>query len=244
MQNPNEDTEWNDALRRHGILPQKEGEVTEDQLITMVEETVQRKTTGLNVVKAYEDMTLDELEELEDEEDERVLLQYRQQRIAEIQKVQQASKFGDVREISAQDYVDEVNKAGKGIWVVLHLYKSGIPLCTLVNQYLSQLAKKFPCTKFLKSVSTTCIPNYPDKHLPTIFVYFEEDMKKQFVGPLAYGGMNLKVDELEWMLAEAGAVKTELEDDPRKKHKIQDFMTSSLRQAVSRDSDSDVDDDN
>ena len=77
MQNPNEDTEWNDALRRHGILPQKEGEVTEDQLINMVEETVQRKTAGIKVVKAYEDMTLDELEELEDEEDERVLLQYR-----------------------------------------------------------------------------------------------------------------------------------------------------------------------
>ena len=76
MQNPKEDTEWNDALRRHGILPQKESEVTEDQLINMVEETVQKKT-GMNVVKAYEDMTLDELEELEDEEDERVLLQYR-----------------------------------------------------------------------------------------------------------------------------------------------------------------------
>lgn len=76
MQNPNEDTEWNDALRRHGILPQKEGEVTEDQLIDMVEETVQRKT-GTQVVKVYEDMTLDELEELEDEEDERILLQYR-----------------------------------------------------------------------------------------------------------------------------------------------------------------------
>ena len=76
MQNPSEDTEWNDALRRHGILPQKEREVTEDQLINMVEETVQKKT-GMNVVKAYEDMTLDELEELEDEEDERVLLQYR-----------------------------------------------------------------------------------------------------------------------------------------------------------------------
>ena len=76
MQNPSEDTEWNDALRRHGILPQKEGEVTEDQLINMVEETVQKRT-GMNVVKAYEDMTLDELEELEDEEDERVLLKYR-----------------------------------------------------------------------------------------------------------------------------------------------------------------------
>ena len=76
MQNPSEDTEWNDALRRHGILPQKESEVTEDQLINMVEETVQKRTE-MNVVKAYEDLTLDELEELEDEEDERVLLKYR-----------------------------------------------------------------------------------------------------------------------------------------------------------------------
>ena len=76
MQNPNEDTEWNDALRRHGILARKEGEVTEDQLIDLVEEAVQKKT-GATVIKAYEDMTLDELEEQEDEEDERVLLQYR-----------------------------------------------------------------------------------------------------------------------------------------------------------------------
>lgn len=72
MQNPSEDTQWNDALRRHGILPEKE--VSEDQLIDLVEETVQKKTG--NIVKAYEDMTLEELEELEDEEDERVLLQY------------------------------------------------------------------------------------------------------------------------------------------------------------------------
>ena len=77
---------------------------------------------------------------------------------------------------------------------VLRLTRDSIPLCSLVNQYLTQLAKKFPCTKFLKSVSTTCIPNYPDKHLPTIFIYFEEDMKKQYVGPLMFGGMNLKID--------------------------------------------------
>ena len=39
-----------------------------------------------------------------------------------------------------------------------------------------------------------CIPNYPDKNLPTLFVYFENDLKKQFVGPLVLGGMNLKQD--------------------------------------------------
>ena len=50
---------------------------------------------------------------------------FRQQRIAEMKELQQKAKFGDVREISAIDYVDQVNKAGEGVWVILHLFKSG-----------------------------------------------------------------------------------------------------------------------
>ena len=115
----------------------------------------------------------------------------RQKRMAEMMAFQQKAKYGSVREISAVDYVDEVNKAGDGVWVVLHLFKSGIPLCALINQFLVQLATKYPATKFLKSVSTTCIPNYPDKNLPTVFVYFEGDLKGQIVGPLEFGGINL-----------------------------------------------------
>jgi hypothetical protein len=56
------------------------------------------------------------------------------------------------------------------------------------------LARKFPATKFLKSISTLCIPNYPDKNVPTIFVYHNGDLKKQWIGPFAFGGMNLKID--------------------------------------------------
>ena len=46
MQNPNEDTEWNDVLRAKGIIPQKpkEAEVTEDDLIAMVEQTIKQKS--------------------------------------------------------------------------------------------------------------------------------------------------------------------------------------------------------
>ena len=50
---------------------------------------------------------------------------FRRQRIAEMKELQQKAKFGDVREISAIDYVDQVNKAGEGVWVILHLFKSG-----------------------------------------------------------------------------------------------------------------------
>ena len=56
-----------------------------------------------------------------------VYVLYRQKRMAEIMAAQKKSLFGSVREISAIDYVDEVNKAGEGVWVILHLYKSGYP---------------------------------------------------------------------------------------------------------------------
>ncbi|XP_031552911.1 phosducin-like protein 3 [Actinia tenebrosa] len=241
MQDPNEDTEWNDALRRHGILPEKpkEAEVTEDDIVNLVEKTIHDRFKD---TKPIEDMSLEELEEMEDEADERAMLEYRKQRLAELNAYQKASVFGDVREITAQDYVTEVNKAGEGVWVVLHLYKTGVPLCTLINQFISQLARKFPATKFIKSISTLCIQNYPDKNLPTIFVYYNGDLKKQWIGPFSFGGMNLKIDVLEWMLSEAGAVVTDLEEDPRKKHKIHDVMTSAIRQRP-MDSDDDDDDD-
>jgi len=148
-----------------------------------------------------------------------------------------------VKEISAVDYVDEVNKAGDGVWVVLHLYKTGIPLCALINQHLSQLARKFPATKFLQSISTTCIPNYPDRNLPTLFIYYEGDMKAQIVGAIQFGGMNLTLDELEWMLSEKGAVKSQLEEDPRKKRQIRDVMSVAVRQTYHDPEDSDDDSD-
>jgi len=217
MQDPNADTEWNDQLRKHGILPAKpkEVEVTEEALLEMMEKTIKEKSGK----KDIDEMSLQELNENEDEfddwEDEKLMEQIRRQRIAEMMEQQSKNKFGDVREISAVDYVDEVNKAGEGIYVVLHLFKSGIPLCDLINSYIDELAKKFPATKFLRSVSTNCIPNYPDKNVPTVFVYYEGDMKAQLMGPHAFGGMRLTKDDLEWMLSKYGCVKTTLKSDPR-----------------------------
>lgn len=229
MQDPNADTEWNDILRSKGILPPKEKPVEVEEEIPQDEG------------KKYEDMTLDELDEFEDEEDERVMEMYRQKRIAEIRALQAKNKFGDVREISAVDYVQEVNKAGEGIWVVLHLYKQGIPLCSLINQYLRQLAAKFPQVKFLNSISTTCIPNYPDKNLPTIFIYKEGDLKESWIGPGNFGGMNLKLDVLEWKFHEVGVIKSDLEENPTPK--VHDIMMSSIRCSNTKNNDDSSDED-
>lgn len=52
---------------------------------------------------------MDELDELEDSEDEAVLLEYRNKRIAELKELANRSKFGFVREITGEEYVNEVS---------------------------------------------------------------------------------------------------------------------------------------
>lgn len=171
-------------------------------------------------------MDLDELDELEDSEDEAILLEYRNKRIAELKALAEKRKFGDVREISGQDYVDEVNKAGDGIYVVLHLYKQGIQLCALINQFMTNLAARFPEVKFLKAIATTCIPNFPEKNLPSIFIYYEGQMQKQIIGPVELRGEKLTLEEFEYMIGKYGAIKTDIQEDPRQQ--VKDKMLSDL----------------
>lgn len=241
MQDPNQDTEWNDVLRAKGILPPHEAvEVTEEDLVNVIEKTIAEKSRE----REFSDMKLDELNELEDEiddEDERIFEAYRKQRIEEMKAAQQKARYGDVREISRDEYVREVNEAGQGIWVILLVYKPSIPACKLMEQFFYELAAKFPAAKFLKSVSSVCIPNYPDKNLPTVFVYRDGELRKQFIGPAELGGSNLSQDGLEWMLAETGAIETQLEQRPWQS--VDDVMMLSVRHAmVNSADDSDSDD--
>lgn len=189
----------------------------------MLEKTIEKRTKdGKNI----DEMNLDELDELEDSEDEAVLSEYRAKRIAEFQALAAKARFGVVAEINGQDYIKEVNRAGEGIWVVLHLYARGVPFCSLINAHLAQLAMKFPATKFLKSIATTCIANYPERNVPTLFVYFEGQMRKQFIGEIDLRGPNVTTDELEYILGKEGAVTTDITEDPRRK--VSDKMFREL----------------
>lgn len=230
MQDPLEDTEWNDILRSKGILPAKakETEITEDQVQLMLDDAIQRRIgQAEGHRKKVEHMNLDELDELEDSEDEEVLEHYRQQRMAEIRMFAGKAKFGLVREISGQDYVNEVTKAGEGVWVVLHLYANGVPLCALIHNHMQQLAARFPQTKFLRSIAATCIPNFPEKNLPSIFIYFEGQLKKQLIGPIELRGEKMALEEFEYILGQSGAINTDIQEDPRPK--LRDKMFADLQ---------------
>ena len=68
--------------------------------------------------------------------------------------------------------------------------KSGgrIPECGLLQNCLEELAPRYPATKFVKIISTDCIPNYPDRNVPTILVYNNSAVKGTYVGLQKFGG--------------------------------------------------------
>ena len=155
-------------------------------------------------------------EDAGDEDDEEVFRRYREMRLSELKAAASKPLFAEVEEITGQDFVQKVTKAGPGVWVVIHLYKAGVVACSLINQLLPQLAARFPQTKFLKSISSLCIANFPDENLPGLLIYCDGKCMRQIFGAHHFPA-NLKMEDLEWLLHKAKAVTSDMDEDPRKK---------------------------
>ena len=63
-----------------------------------------------------------------------------------------------------------------------------------MQSIFNELAPRFPATKFLKSIATLCIPNFPDANLPAVFVYHNGQLIKQMVGPMVFGTEKITVE--------------------------------------------------
>ena len=171
MQDPNEDTEWNDALRKHGILPARpktpeieDPEPVDDKVRTVIFDKLtvfQAKDLGTD---------LDDidrlLEEDMDDEEEAIFNKIRMERMAELKAKQskgtfsefscpnvQKDKFGTVVDINGQTWKQEVNQAGDDIWVIVHLYDKGVMLSNILNNHFVNLAQKYKHVKFVRGVA-------------------------------------------------------------------------------------------
>ena len=98
---------------------------------------------------------------------------------------------------------------------------------------LRTLAAKKKATKFLKIKATECIQNFPDGALPCLLIYRGGKMQQKFETLRVFGGKKMKESDVEWHLSQVGACETELEENPRLEHLIEDVM----EQAVSRNYD-------
>ncbi|KAG4987235.1 hypothetical protein JHK84_035188 [Glycine max] len=174
-------TQWDDIQRKLGNLPPKAPAFKPPPFTPASDDQPKDKTW-------IDSKTSEELEDLEDNlDDDRFLQEYRKKRLAEMQEAAKVLRFGSVIPISGSDFVREVSQAPSDVWVVVILYKEGIPECGLLMQSIEELALRYPSTKFVKIISTDCIPNYPDRNLPTLLVYNNGAVKGNYVGLHSFG---------------------------------------------------------
>eukprot|EP00300_Choanocystis_sp_HF-7_P021877 c20981_g1_i1.p1 GENE.c20981_g1_i1~~c20981_g1_i1.p1 ORF type:complete len:242 (-),score=58.95 c20981_g1_i1:236-931(-) len=201
-------TEWDLAQIRIGNKKAPEPEEKPEEIIydTRAREGKPRDIGAASMAE------LDEMDD-DDADDRRAMEALRARRLAALRAEVESARFGALRDITQDEYMDEVSRYDG--WVVLHLYQRELPQCKLVNQHLAVLAGRFPATKMLSILSTACIPGYPNANLPTIFVYNKKEIVLQLVTLRQLHGAETTADDLEWALKRVGAVQSDMEEDPR-----------------------------
>ncbi|KAL1301502.1 hypothetical protein AAFC00_005745 [Neodothiora populina] len=202
VDDPNADTEWNDILRKHKIIPEKPPSPT-----PMIQEALEeaRKLAHENRLEGKD---LEELAELEDDEDEDFLEQYRQKRFQEMATLQSTSIYNQVYPIQKPEYAKEVTEASQKSYVlVLLMSSSGTNTeSKLLSDIWRELATKFGDIKFCQMRADLCIEGYPDRNTPTVLVYKDGDIKKQIVTLRDLRGDKTTIQDLEDLLRNLGAV--------------------------------------
>ncbi|EQK99503.1 Thioredoxin-like fold protein [Ophiocordyceps sinensis CO18] len=199
IDDPNADTEWNDILRKHGVIPEKPPSPT-----PMIEEAIAegRRLAHENRLQGKD---LDELDELEDLEDEAFLDQYRQKRMAELSNLQKKAVHGSVYPISKPDYQREVTDASKDGPVLLNLTSNNVE-SRVLSELWRQAANEYGHVKFCETGASQAIENYPDRNCPTILVYKNGNLAKQVVTLTTLGGARTTMRSIDDILVEVGAV--------------------------------------
>ncbi|KAI0149526.1 thioredoxin-like protein [Xylariaceae sp. FL1272] len=202
IDDPNADTEWNEILRKHGVIPEKPPSPT-----PMIEEAILegRRIAHENRLEGKE---LDELDALEDDEDEAFLEQYRQKRMQELNKLTKKSIHGSVYPITKPEYSREVTEASnKGhVFVNLTSPMGNNVQSRVLSELWRQAAKEYGDIKFCEIRADKAIENYPDRNCPTILVYKNGDIARQVVTLVTMGGVRVSMLEIDNLLVEVGAV--------------------------------------
>lgn len=191
---PNEDTEWNDILRQHGVIPEKPPSPT-DEIENALDEAIRKQHDN-----RLENKDIDELDELEDEEDESFLNFYKQKRFNEIKELQSKFKYGQVFPISKNEYEKEVTLNSENNFVILHMSSELQIQSRLLSSLLNQLASKFPEIKVVDIPANRAVENYPDANIPTMLIYHKKDVIKQIITLTELGGNDTKLKDLEGVL--------------------------------------------
>lgn len=208
MQDPNEDTEWNEQLRKFGILPERPESPTKK-----IEEAFEAALEKQHANR-LEGKSLTELDEIDEDglEDEEFVQQYRHKRMAEIQQQAARERFGEIVQITKSEYKDEITETSKNWPVFVHISSSQSLQSRLLHALLLRVAPRYKDIKFVEIDCSQINERFPFSQCPTIIIYKDGNVVFQQVTLSAFGGDSANLQDVDDILKRSRIV---LESDPR-----------------------------
>lgn len=87
-----------------------------------------------------------------------------------------------------------MTEESQNCWVVTHLFQDSFVECQLLDEVMTKLAPKFPKVKFLRIKSTHAVENWPERNLPTLFLYHNGELQHQMMTLQSVGGTAMLPD--------------------------------------------------
>lgn len=165
------------------------------------------KRLVLNNPVVDEEKSEDEEDYFKDfDKDETFMKQYLDRRMQEISHVLESQKrFGHLKEITSDMFVDEIDKEDREVYVVIHLYEKMIPSCQQMNFCLKYMAQDFPRLKFCCITASQTSDKFRNGvGLPALLIYKDGVLVHNFVEVREEIGADFAVTEIQDLLTRCG----------------------------------------
>ena len=201
---------------------------TERQILD--EETLEGHAAALDRERARRERAADDSKSkdddddlgLDDDDDDSLLQALRNKRMEEIKLQQKADELerkrngaGEVKQISADDFADEVTRASQHAPVVMLIFLEGQRDSALMLRCLTTLAARHNGVRFVRLPASSRIQNFPLEDCPTVLAYHKGAKVGQWPTLRVFAGAETNADVVEWELSRRSVLTTKLEADPR-----------------------------
>ncbi|KAH0572392.1 Thioredoxin-like family protein [Spironucleus salmonicida] len=148
-----------------------------------------------------------------DEEDKVFFEQERQKRKDIITQLRSQKRFGQIKRISRQDYVSEVEE---NVNILVYIDSEHLRECKLINALLNEVAQRFIHLKILVIDFQQASSGMPEAAVPMLVYYKQGAEKPEKIavqsGLAQIGGWNLKVEDIIVILSKKGMIEAQFDD--------------------------------
>lgn len=154
-------------------------------------------------------------EEDSESEDEFVKA-YRAERRRELRGTSSHPVFGAVREVTAFQLLDELDKEDIRVFVVVHVYDERVQCCRTMNRCIETLARSHSRVKFVRLPNAESPQQFDEIAFPVLSVYRAGDLCDTFVRTTDKLGESFTPDDVEWLLSPVGLFDEETYNHSRR----------------------------